>query len=379
MKTKITFFAAVIAIAMLETSCRKQLVCDENAPLATVKVYATGLNNPRGLTFGPDGNLYVAEAGVGATVSTVGQCMQVPPPVGPYKGSTTGGRVSWIGSNGQRHTVSDQFPSTTNALGEIAGVGDVGFIGNTLYALITGAGCSHGVPSTPNSLVRINQGGNWTFVSNLSRYLQNNPVKNPEADDFEPDGDFYSMINVNGVFYAIEANHGELIRLSTNGNVNRVIDISASQGHIVPTVLAYHDDNFYVGNLNTFPIKDGGSSIYKISADGRQISVWATGFSTILGIAFDSQDRLYVLQNTSGHPFPTPASGSIIRINTSGTRETITSSLSLPTGLTIGPDDNLYVSNIGFGEFSVGGGEILQIALRTCSCCEIPGNSKNPK
>ena len=31
----------------------------------TVTTYATGLTNPRGLTFGPDGHLYVAEAGVG--------------------------------------------------------------------------------------------------------------------------------------------------------------------------------------------------------------------------------------------------------------------------------------------------------------------------
>lgn len=39
-------------------------------PSSNVTVYATGLNNPRGLTFGPDRYLYVAEGGAGGSTST---------------------------------------------------------------------------------------------------------------------------------------------------------------------------------------------------------------------------------------------------------------------------------------------------------------------
>jgi len=37
-------------------------------------VYATGLNNPRGLKFGPDGVLYIAEGGAGGSGSSAGTC-----------------------------------------------------------------------------------------------------------------------------------------------------------------------------------------------------------------------------------------------------------------------------------------------------------------
>lgn len=164
----------------------------------------------------------------------------------------------------------------------------------------------------------------------------------------------------------MESNHGELDRISTNGNVIRIADISATQGHIVPTVVAYHNGAYYVSNLNTFPIKTGSSNIYKITPDGN-VSIWATGFTTVLGLAFDTKDNLYVLQNTTGSPFPAPGAGSIVRISSLGVRETITSALSLPTGLTIGPDNKLYVSNIGFGPMAIGGGEVLQISLNDCT------------
>src|SRR5450759_3336992 len=80
------------------------------SPGGVVSVYATGLNNPRGLKFGPDGKLYVAEGGTGGTNSTAG-CDQVIPPIGPYTGSQTGSRISMIDALGVRTTVADNIPS----------------------------------------------------------------------------------------------------------------------------------------------------------------------------------------------------------------------------------------------------------------------------
>src|ERR1700730_3732956 len=131
----------------------------------TSSVFATGLNNPRGLKFGPDGNLYVAEGGKGGSNSTALLCTQVIPPVGPYMGSNSGGRISRINAAGVRSTVTDKLPSsqTSPALGQlISGVADVEFIDNTLYALLAGAGCSHGVTSLPNGVVKIKSNGSST-------------------------------------------------------------------------------------------------------------------------------------------------------------------------------------------------------------------------
>ena len=76
----------------------------ESAPVlaqtpATFTVYAQGLEAPRGLRFGPDGYLYVAEAGTGGTRSTGSACTQVVAPVGPYTGGPSA-RISKIGADG---------------------------------------------------------------------------------------------------------------------------------------------------------------------------------------------------------------------------------------------------------------------------------------
>jgi hypothetical protein len=340
-----------------------------------VTVFATGLNNPRGLKFGPDGNLYVAEGGTGGFDSTGGQCVQVVPPIGPYTGSNTGARISKIDEYGNRTTVVDNLPSsqTSPAMGSlISGVADVAFLDHKLYAILAGAGCSHGISSLPNGVIRVKSSGTFDLIADLSAFLATHPVKNPEPDDFEPDGTWYSMVAAEDDLYAIEPNHGELDRISKAGRITRVADISASQGHIVPTALAYDGEDFYVGNLNTFPIVDGSSKILRINERG-QIKVVAEGLTTVLGLAFDHRHRLYVLENTTGNLFPTPMTGRVLRFNDLDDNdydnrhahqpEVIASGLFLPTAMTFGRDGALYVSNVGFGPPPVGLGQIVRIEV----------------
>lgn len=330
-----------------------------------VSVFAKGLEDPRGLAFGPNGALYVAEGGLGGTHSTVGKCMQVPSPVGPYTGGYTA-RISKISQNGTRTTAASGLPSsqTNKATGSlISGVADVAFIGDTMFALLAGAGCSHGVPNTPNGIVRINRNGTWTLVANLSAFLKSHPVAHPNPPDFEPDGTWYSMVAVGGMLYAVEPNHGELDQINPwTGAIQRVKDISEAVGHQVPTAVAYHDGVFYVGNLDTFPVVAGSSHIYRITVGGG-FSTFLSGLTTVVGVAFDGQGRMYILEmSTVSGSGPTPGTGAVVRINANGTRTTIASGLTFPTGMAFGPDGDLYVSVFGFGT-PPGTGEILKVAL----------------
>lgn len=333
------------------------------SPNATV--FATGLDNPRGLKFGADGSLYVAEGGVGGKDSTVGKCDQVVAPIGPYTGSKTGARISKIDPAGTRTTVAENLPSSNinpEVGGWVSGVGDIAFVGDTLYAVLAGAGCSHGVADVPNAVLKINADGTSTQVADLSAFQKANPVKNPEPGDFEPDGTWYSLLAVGSDLYAIEPNHGELDKITTAGSISRVVDISASQGHIVPTAMAVGTDgNFYVGNLNPFPASPK-SKILKITPGG-DISEFATGLTAVLGVAFDGQGNLYALEmsapvTTQGPPV-TPGTGRVVRVK-GGVLEPVATGLTFPTAMVFGPDGKLYVSNNGFG-FPPGQGEIVRI------------------
>ena len=328
------------------------------ATQATVSVFASGLTNPRGLRFSPDGNLYVGEAGVGGTYSTEGRCPQVTPVVGPNTGGLTA-RIVKIDPQGQVTTVAANLPSTVDPSGASLGVADLIFENHRLYALLAGAGCAHGHPEIPASIIQVNADGSWAVVANLSRYTKTHPSANT-APDFDPEGVWYSLTKFHGDLVAQEANHGELARINLKtGVVSRISDLSATQGHIVPTAVTADRSNFFVGNLNAFPIVPGSSKILKVTPGGA-ISDYATGFTTIVSVVMDPRGRMYVLEMSAAPGFPTPFAGRIVRVSLKGQKEVVVGGLFFPTGMTMGPDGNLYVSNHGFGP---PGGEILKVTL----------------
>ena len=345
------------------------------AHTASFSTYVSGLLNPRGMAFGPDGNLYVAEAGSGGTMSTAGNadtspqsetppCRQVPGPsnghpTGP--GPTTGdftARISRIDRHGVRHTVVDGLASSQAAIGaDVQGVADVKFFGGRLYAITAGAGCSHGLAGTHNALLQVTQGA-ASDVVDLSAYLRANPVADTtfENEDFEPDGTWYSMVRLHGAFYATEPNHQEVDRIDLNGHVSRVLDMSqeslALNRWIGPTAMTAHDGDLYFGTLSPFPITPGFASIYRLSPSGK-LSLVVDDLTTVLGVAFDCSGRLYALEsmNDTNPPFPTPnqvGTGRVVRIDRNGTRTTVVDGLSFPSAMTFGPDGLLYISNFGF-------------------------------
>jgi hypothetical protein len=158
----------------------------------------------------------------------------------------------------------------------------------------------------------------------------------------------------------MDSNHGELDRVTPHGEISRVIDISASVGHVVPTALAYRDA-FFIGTLGLFEPSDGAGDehVYRLSHHGT-LKDRATGVEKVLGLAFRGH-HLYALEMSTTAGGPTPGTGAIVRVRRHGPAETVVSGLTFPTGMTVGPDGAFYVSEQGFGSPVPGAGRILRI------------------
>lgn len=167
------------------------------------------------------------------------------------------------------------------------------------------------------------------------------------------------MIAIGRALYPMDSNHGELDRVTQNGRISRVIDISARQEHVVPTALVHHGAT-YIANLGVFDPGDraGDEHVWRFTGH-RTLKVRATGVEKVLGLAFRG-GKLYALEMSTAAGSPTPGTGAIVRVRAHGPAQTIVSGMTFPTRMTVGSDGVFYVSNQGFG-FGARQGQILRI------------------
>ncbi len=333
----------------------------------TVKTYATGLTNPRGLTFGPDGNLYVAEAGTGGVQTPADIDPACPVNVNIYSPFTAGysGRVTRVLTDGTKETVVDNLPSISDATGVSFGPTDVAFVGRTLYVLIEMGGCSHAMPDDLPAILRVNRDGSTTKVANLNAWHAANPphyIKDtdPATTDQEPGGVFHSMIAVGKYLYVVETNRGFLLRVDpSNGVIETLYDMSFDNKEHNPTVMVRRGNDYYVGTFG----EDGGKA--ELAVFDKYFSGYSLPFRSrnpIVGLAWRG-NRLYGVEIFPYDNQWTTDTASLVKFDPrTGERKVVLAGFaSLPNGLVAGPDGALYTSNWGISYTGGGDGSILRI------------------
>jgi hypothetical protein len=337
-----------------------------------IEVLASGLDSPRGLTFGADGALYVTEAGRGGPGASI-PSPNLPGAVLSY-GAT--GAITRI-QHGQVERVVTGLPSLALPDGSDAtGVADIEFdaYGNA-YAIIGFAGN----PALRDSIIQVpdfshliaienfDGGASWTRLVDLGAYeLLNNP------DGQDVNTNIFDLLIKDNRAYVIDAGGNDLLSLRAFGSgleletvfptrfaTNPFTGAELLQQSVPTSITVGPDGAFYVGELTGFPFQEGAAWVYRLGAEG-QPEVYAEGFTNIIDLAFDEAGGLYVLEYDADGILNPGVTGALIYVSPDGTTRTTIADDELisPTGLVIGSDGDIYISNNGF---IAGAGEVLRI------------------
>jgi hypothetical protein len=349
-RTALVLLAAICALA--------------TAAGAGAQVVMTGLDNPRGLAWGPEGGLYVAEAGSGGTQP----CFVVqrgPFAVPTFAGST--GAVSRLW-HGVQERVATGLPSyTEGAPSGVAATGphDIAFLGRGNARVAIGLGndpmrraTCPGLGPMFGWLAQVPTSGNWRLDVDVAAYES---TANPDGG-IPPDSNPYGLLAEPGATIVAEAGGNDLLRVGANGSISTLAVFPSRSNSTrgtdsVPTSVAVGPDGaYYVGELTGFVPRE--AKVWRV-VPGQAPTIFESGFTTIIDITFGADGTLYVLEFDPGNLWRVPANAP---------RSLVATGFIAPGSVTIGSDGAFYVSNCGI--FSrvgpgpgqcAGGGQVVRI------------------
>ena len=347
-------FVAVALAALFATSTAS---ADSN-----VSIVMSGLDNPRGLAFGPEAALYVAEAGRGDLGEGNGPCVQ-PAAVQVCYGAT--GAVSRLW-RGEQERVAVGLPSYATAAGRATGPNDIAMVGVGSGHVTIGLEASPALRDELSAgqpewagfgrLVQMPASGHWRFVADIAAYEREHDP-DPRVLDSNP----FGLLALPGGNVVVDAGGNSLLEVTASGDISLLgvlppVPQAASRDAVPTSIVLGPDGAYYVDELTGVPFVDGAASVFRL-VPGEAPQVFLSGFKTVMDIAFDAEGNLYVLQHATG-PTGLQGPGVLIRVAPDGTRTPVLGGLDRPTSVAVGPDDALYVTNHGL---SVGGGEVLRV------------------
>jgi hypothetical protein len=351
------------------------------APKAKFTTVASGFDNPRGLTIGEDGKLYVAEAGKGGP-----KCI----PGGPGGGNLCPGltsAISVITEGGAHHRIVSGLAS----ISDTGGFGATGVDGislneeSGLYGIITS--CPQQVGQLPPNtfdpaLVKAlkDQAGQEIKVTAPGKFKTVAPVGRVDwkwAEDHKnlvpsqfPDCNPYGILAEENGQWAVDAASNTIDHV-VNGHVEVEKFVpNPPSSDAVPTCIARGPDGaLYVSQLTGAGNKAGAASVWRFDPKTGDLDKWATGLTAVTGCGFAPDGKFYATE-FSQQPFETggPFTGAVVRVPAHSTSPIVVADgLSFPNGFAA-TEDAIYVSNwsISIASPPKGGpppGEVVKISL----------------
>ena len=180
---------------------------------ATTRVVMSGLDNPRGLAFGPEGALYVAEAGRGGGGpcfnhrSAAGRCATAPPARSQGSGAASSCGLS-AGFPPMRTSSPARRPGRTTSPSSDAGAQiTIGWAGEGLPRSVLPV-----VGEEFGRLLQFSASGNWHEVADLTGYeFATNPDRG--ITDSNP----YGLLAEPGTTVVTDAGGNSLLRVHQTG------------------------------------------------------------------------------------------------------------------------------------------------------------------